>query len=181
MTLFDIHDLKERTILLSENVDAFNYTLEAPAGEEAYTTAERRIGIVWAPTTTFGPFPEDSNRVGTMPEEMRQVPKRANVSAPDPQPTAEPPRDSYRANVDIGRGDGLSYDYSRPSSKHPGGVNVAFVGGHVQFMEDSVSYYVYVKLMTSDDMRAARFDEQGKRVLMPMEMRYSQRPHHVEP
>ena len=37
-----------------------------------------------------------------------------------------------------------------PSSYHPGGVNVAFVGGQVQFMSEKISPLVYAQLMTSN-------------------------------
>jgi prepilin-type N-terminal cleavage/methylation domain-containing protein/prepilin-type processing-associated H-X9-DG protein len=36
-----------------------------------------------------------------------------------------------------------------PSSNHPGGVNVAFIGGQVQFMSERISPVVYAQLMTS--------------------------------
>jgi hypothetical protein len=54
-------------------------------------------------------------------------------------------------NVGIGEGNGTSYDYCRPSSRHPQLVNVAFVGQNVSTLRDNISYYVYAKLMASDD------------------------------
>jgi prepilin-type N-terminal cleavage/methylation domain-containing protein/prepilin-type processing-associated H-X9-DG protein len=39
-------------------------------------------------------------------------------------------------------------DLARPSSYHPGGVNVAFCGGNVAWLRDSIDYRVYVQLMT---------------------------------
>ena len=38
-------------------------------------------------------------------------------------------------------------DYARPSSNHPGGVNVTFCDGHYHFLREDVSYYVYQTLM----------------------------------
>jgi hypothetical protein len=58
-----------------------------------------------------------------------------------------------RINSEPGMGDGVSYNYCRPSSKHPGGINVAYVGSQVEFMKEQVSYFVYCKLMSSNDMQ----------------------------
>jgi len=173
MTLAGVADRKDRTILLSENVDAFDYTFGTSAGEEEYATAEQRIGIVWSPATTFGPAPKrfgESRAAGPL-----RVSQRADMSAPLPVeyiPTAKSPRDTHRINVETGKGDGLSYDYARPSSKHPSGVNVAFVGSQVQFVKETLSYYVYIKLMTSNDVQIRIFDPQGDPLLAPTELRH---------
>lgn len=42
----------------------------------------------------------------------------------------------------------------RPSSNHPGGVNVVFCDGHVDFITDDVDYSVYQHLMTPDSKKA---------------------------
>jgi prepilin-type N-terminal cleavage/methylation domain-containing protein/prepilin-type processing-associated H-X9-DG protein len=39
---------------------------------------------------------------------------------------------------------------SVPSSKHPGGVIAAFCDGHVQYVKDSISPWVYAQLLTSE-------------------------------
>jgi len=41
-----------------------------------------------------------------------------------------------------------------PSSNHPNGVNVAFVGGQVRFLRENVSALVYAQLMTSNRKRS---------------------------
>jgi prepilin-type processing-associated H-X9-DG protein len=41
-------------------------------------------------------------------------------------------------------------NHGYPSSNHPGGVNVAFCGGQVQFVSDQISPTVYAQLMTSN-------------------------------
>ena len=41
-----------------------------------------------------------------------------------------------------------------PSGNHPGGVNVAFVGGAVQFLSDQIQPLVYAQLMTSNSKRS---------------------------
>lgn len=37
---------------------------------------------------------------------------------------------------------------ARPSSRHPGGVNVSFCDGHIQFLSDDMYYGVYQLIMT---------------------------------
>ena len=37
-----------------------------------------------------------------------------------------------------------------PSSHHPGGVNVAFVGGQVQYVQETINAFVFAQLMTSN-------------------------------
>jgi hypothetical protein len=42
-----------------------------------------------------------------------------------------------------------------PSSTHPGGVNVAFVAGHVTFVGDQIEPLVYAQLMTSNHKQSS--------------------------
>lgn len=44
----------------------------------------------------------------------------------------------------------LSIETARPSSRHRGGVNVAFADTHVTFLNEEIDYVVYMQLMTSD-------------------------------
>jgi prepilin-type processing-associated H-X9-DG protein len=39
---------------------------------------------------------------------------------------------------------------ARPSSRHRGGVNVAFADTHVIFLSEDIDYVVYMQLMTSN-------------------------------
>lgn len=48
----------------------------------------------------------------------------------------------------------------RPSSMHPGGVNILFCDGHVEFQADDVDYAVYQHLMTPDSKKAGLTSEQ---------------------
>jgi prepilin-type N-terminal cleavage/methylation domain-containing protein/prepilin-type processing-associated H-X9-DG protein len=40
-------------------------------------------------------------------------------------------------------------DYCRPMSNHPGGVNVSFTDGHIQFLQQSINYNTYQYLMAA--------------------------------
>ena len=42
------------------------------------------------------------------------------------------------------------YTNARPSSRHPGGVNVLFCDAHTQFLSQNIDYKVYCLLMSSD-------------------------------
>jgi prepilin-type N-terminal cleavage/methylation domain-containing protein/prepilin-type processing-associated H-X9-DG protein len=44
--------------------------------------------------------------------------------------------------------------YARPSSLHPGGVNVMFADGHGQFLGDGIEYHIYQQLMTPNDHKS---------------------------
>jgi prepilin-type processing-associated H-X9-DG protein len=149
-TLSGIADPKEKTILMAENVDAVDYTLDpnpnAPH-EEIYATAERKVAVTWAPTSTF-----DGGAAG---------------------PVMTPPRDTLQVNRGVGTGDGTNYDQARPSSRHPGGFNVAFAGSQVQFLKETISYYVYARLMAPDDKNAGLVDVDGK--VVPMAAAFSDR------
>jgi prepilin-type processing-associated H-X9-DG protein len=138
-------DPKEKTILLVDNVDAETYGFDSfdPARDgtdELYSIAESGLGATWSPDSRFTTDGAVSSGV---------------------MPTMTPPVASMRINVDGNLGNGISYDYARPASWHPGGVNMAFVDGSARFVKDSLSYYVYARLMASDDANAGGVDAGG--------------------
>ncbi len=70
-----------------------------------------------------------------------------------PQPLDE----NRRINRD--RDGALDYVHARPSSNHPGGVNVSYCDGHQQFLSEGIQYLTYQHLMTPNGNQAARVDE----------------------
>lgn len=54
-----------------------------------------------------------------------------------------------RVNQRIGEGD-ASHLFARPSSWHPGGVNVAFCSGRTMFLSEDVDYLAYTRMLMSD-------------------------------
>jgi hypothetical protein len=50
-----------------------------------------------------------------------------------------------------------------PSSNHPGGINVAFVGGQTVYVSDQIDNLVYAQLMTSNYKRSDLMDAAGNR------------------
>lgn len=116
---------KDKTILLTENVDAGDYTLDANRdAADDWRRAEVALGATWSPDI--------------VEPDGKTLRKR-------PQPPALHP------NERMGQGNGTDIAFARPSSRHPGGFNVAYVGQNVQFMSDKIDYYVYAKLMTTSD------------------------------
>ena len=60
-----------------------------------------------------------------------------------------PPSPMCKINGEPGTNSQLpQYDNVRPSSHHPGGVNVTFCGGSTRFLRDEIDYLVYCSLMT---------------------------------
>jgi hypothetical protein len=117
-----------QTCLLSENADAGQYTDDT----------EAKVGIIW------------------------DVAAGAAVDLrPDP-PHIDPPNDKLRINV--GKGDSMpkfwgsqpGTDLPRPSSFHHGGVNMAFCDGKVRFVSDTMDYFVYCLLMSTNGAKVKR-------------------------
>ncbi len=171
VSLTDIKDGQATTLMISENLDA-NYYVDQPviaftakgnpptpkpADTAARTTAangncaERGAGFVWWDTT---------------PSLVTGNPPPVPGSAPPSSPTGGPNnKNPAGINVDKGNWDGSwptdFFDTSkvdnyaaRPSSNHPGGVIVAFVGGNTRFLREDIDYPVYCLLMTSDGANA---------------------------
>jgi hypothetical protein len=135
---------------LTENVDATNYTFgqsQDQGGGDAGGGQQSGGGAGGTGGNSTGNFQYAEVETGCIWTIGTVSPSTAIGVAP----TMQPPVHSMRINVDTGLGDGVSYNYCRPSSKHPTGINIAFVGQQVQFMKDSISYFVYCKLMSSDD------------------------------
>ena len=60
-----------------------------------------------------------------------------------------PPSPTCNVNGKAGTNSQLpQYDFVRPSSNHPGGVNVVFCDGHTRFLREDINYLVYCALMT---------------------------------
>lgn len=73
----------------------------------------------------------------------------------------EPPAKSMRIN---GPHDSVPIHRARPSSKHVGGVNIAFCDGHTRFISEDIDYGVWCLLQTPD---GAQCNTPGKPVLEP--------------
>ena len=116
---------KDKTILLTENVDAGDYVLNVDRDSaDDWRRAEATLGATWS----------------------------ADIVEPDGKTLHKrPPPPALHPNERTGEGNGTDIAFARPSSRHYGGFNVAYVGQNVQFMSDKIDYFVYAKLMTTSD------------------------------
>lgn len=148
-----VRDPKDKTILLTENIDASTYVINLQSGITTTLNAEAGIGAVWWPgqiVATAG--------AGTAPV---MTPTYTGSSSGGSgggsgggggSGSGASSNTTIRINGNAGKGDGSnSYDYCRPASRHPQMVNVAFVGQNVSTLRDNVSYFVFSKLMSTDD------------------------------
>jgi len=134
-----------RTMMLSENMNATHWGYIDPINGGANTTSDEKyhFGFCWE-----------------QPEAIID-----SLASPETQP-------NFATEARFRRFNGLrellnessittnmTTNYGFPSSNHPGGVQVAFVGGQVQFVTDQIDNLVYAQLMTSNhkksDLRTA--------------------------
>ena len=95
------------------------------------------------------------NYTGFTEQELGCIWTSGQVDTSNTPPTADPTKDEMRINRGHDTGQAKlsnfqSYDYVRPSSFHPGGVNVVYCDTHLQFISQDVNYYVYCLLMSSN-------------------------------
>jgi hypothetical protein len=121
-----IRDPKDKTLLLTENLDAGSYVVDSRAD---LARNPERTELDWGCIWEAGPIRDENGKLIMSPGER--------ASAPN-------------ANRRLAN-QGPNYKLCRPSSSHPGGFNVAFAGKNVQFVRDTISYAIYAKLMSSDD------------------------------
>ena len=133
-SLDKIPDGASNTLMISENVAAFQYTYlnntDMPKQFSTATSAECSTGFVWdAKNVASHVTPTDARKInGVNPGDKK-----------------------FNYQIDqTNFGSTYSYYYARPSSYHTGGVNVAMCGGEVFFMRDDIDYWVYEQLMTPD-------------------------------
>jgi prepilin-type N-terminal cleavage/methylation domain-containing protein/prepilin-type processing-associated H-X9-DG protein len=65
-----------------------------------------------------------------------------------PDNSGHPPKPVHRINGPKGNAVVPSYDTARPSSNHPGGVNMLFADGHGRFVRQEMDYPVFCAMMT---------------------------------
>jgi prepilin-type N-terminal cleavage/methylation domain-containing protein len=138
MSLDKIPDGASNTLMISENVAAYQYTYrdnpQAPQQFSTASQAECSTGFVWWRGTGV-----NSVASGFNPTDARHINGVMQGDKRFPPPT----KPAVAGTL-------ASYAYERPSSYHTGGVNVAMCGGEVFFMREDIDYKVYEQLMTSD-------------------------------
>lgn len=135
MQLSRVRDPKDKTILVTENLDATSYVFDSWD-----FTKPGQVEVVWGSVWAPGKSTPNPNADTHATEGKIFLEPRDDVSAPN-------------AHND-GRKHPLEYKYCRPSSPHPDGFNVAFAAKNVIFLKGNISYFVYARLMASDDAGA---------------------------
>ena len=143
MAHFNKGDGTTSTIMLSENIHLlyWNHRNDSDYSASAASTDEKyHFGICW----------EQPDVVVNLSASEDEKKRRIN---------GDKIEDNYLEVVDITQ-DGADDDseddlrHAMPSSIHPGGVNVAFVGGSVQFITEEIEARIYAQLMTSNRNRS---------------------------
>jgi prepilin-type N-terminal cleavage/methylation domain-containing protein/prepilin-type processing-associated H-X9-DG protein len=133
----------QNTLLISENVDAGNYTDQT----------EAKLGFIWNGTGTVNTGqsppnlnpPDDNMRInrGTGMSDLQGGSVQTSASSATNSTSSS--QSSPTASV-----------FARPSSYHPNGVNMVFCDSHLKFVSDQIDYYVYCLLMSSNGQRVRK-------------------------
>lgn len=120
------------TLLLSENMEAGNYTdcyqnVSTAAGSLTNPVSEQMVGFVWYPQYPLPPAQQQMKING--------VPVAASSGS-----------------VGLNPSPGTAFDitYARPSSAHPGGANFVYCDSHAKFISENIDYLMFTLLMTSN-------------------------------
>jgi prepilin-type N-terminal cleavage/methylation domain-containing protein/prepilin-type processing-associated H-X9-DG protein len=149
VSLTDVKDGASTTLMLSENVDVYNYNdspvavisttnpgqvMSSLASALAYNCSQRNLGFVWWDTSTSKTPP-----TSLPPSPIAAINGKAGDYDPGRAGWSGPQQTTFAA---------------RPSSRHSGGVNTVFVGGNIRFLREDLDYVVYCLLMTPNGAKA---------------------------
>ncbi|MEM8945232.1 MAG: DUF1559 domain-containing protein [Planctomycetota bacterium] len=138
-----IKDGLSETIMLAENLRTVNwaylpeeeYEFSGGTGNQKY-----HFGVCW----------EQPNEVAIAVQTVNDLTLERDR---DPRINGFTEPEAANSNIsDMTRVEGF------PSSLHPGGVNVAFAGGAVTFLADSIAPVVYAQLMTTDRKKSDLYE-----------------------
>jgi prepilin-type processing-associated H-X9-DG protein len=122
------HDGATYTLMLSENVQATKWAEPSPSPQQDATKPlEWKVGFVWAlrsSNTSIDPTLGTTTGDGKL--------KKINVLFEEAPDTT------------------VAMQYTRPSSRHGGGVCVSFCDGHQEFLRADIDQLVYDHIMTPD-------------------------------
>ena len=143
MSMTQITDGTTKTLMVSENLHTFYWTFGLDNDKSNILDGKLLFGFIWKQPLNV----KDIDRING-DKFYDKLP-----------PTVTPP-----ANMEAW-GDDKSYStwesYAYPSSRHPGGVNVAFAGGQVEFLRENIEPLVYAQLMTSNRTKSKLVDANG--------------------
>lgn len=127
-------DGTSKTMMVSENIHTLYYTYE-PVQSDTAIDAKHYFGFVWHNGISAGYQINGANdEVGpSTPGEL----------------VVSPSQRMQLLQIE---------QFAYPSSTHPGGVNIAFVGGNITFVNESIEPRIYAQLMTSNHKKSKYFD-----------------------
>jgi hypothetical protein len=151
MSLAQILDGTTKTLMLSENLHTLFWCYEPITATNGYVQndgstvpdTKNVFGFVWKNVTAAGV----NDRInGDKNYDKAQSPELKNASNPQLAYASDP----------------VTYEtYAYPSSNHPGGVNVAFCGGTIRMMAESIDPVVYGQIMTSNARKSTLVNASG--------------------
>lgn len=158
MSMTQIVDGTTKTLLLSENLHTFYWTYGLTNNDTSQIKDNKLLfGFIWKNTGGSGVNIADYDRING-----DKFYDKLNTGPPDTMETFG--------------GDNTTYEhYAYPSSRHPGGVNVSFCGGQVEFMRENIDPLVYGQLMTSNSKRSKLVDANGipdRKITQPSDDQY---------
>jgi prepilin-type N-terminal cleavage/methylation domain-containing protein/prepilin-type processing-associated H-X9-DG protein len=133
MRMTNIEDGATNTLFVSENIhrdyelEAFPFTWLGAIAEPV----EQQFGFVWV--VSLNPLACDEDGVADTVDRQERINRtQATVVSYDPQYTC----------------------YARPASNHTGGVNAAFADGRIKFLDETIDYTVYQRLITTNGRKS---------------------------
>ena len=145
MSLAQVVDGTTKTLMLSENLHTLYWCFEPISSGTGYVQNDASsvpdtkdlFGFVWKN------HPGVNDRInGDKNYDKASSPDKVNASNPQLAFASDP----------------TTYEtYAYPSSNHPGGVNVAFCGGAIRMMAESIDPVIYGQIMTSNSRKSTLY------------------------
>jgi prepilin-type N-terminal cleavage/methylation domain-containing protein len=154
MSLAQVADGTTKTLMLSENLHTFYWCYEAVQGSttpyaqnDSSTIKDTKhlFGFVWK----NNPGADD------------------RINGDNNYDNKTPPETVNASNPMLAYSDTSYETYGYPSSNHPGGVNVAFCGGTIRFMAQSIDPVIYGQIMTSNARKSSLVGPGGADRVLP--------------
>jgi prepilin-type processing-associated H-X9-DG protein len=138
MSMTQIVDGTTKTLMLSENLHTFFWTFGLDNDKSPIVDGKLLFGFTWK-----------------QPAQAKDI-DRINGDKFYDKLSSGPPATMETYGDENNYGTYESYAY--PSSRHPGGVNVAFAGGQVEFLRETIEPLVFAQLMTSNSKKSKLLD-----------------------
>ncbi len=145
------HDGAGSTLVLSENLQATTWATDPtdtkhqpPYPFQSEFQIKQNTGFVWFVTG-------NKDNAGPAPATAVYNQAAIAINGLKDAPTPVPQEEFSVRGISPPTG-GLAY--ARPSSNHPGGVNVVFADGHLHYLSEDIDYKVYTQLMTPNGSEA---------------------------